>query len=178
MFIAEENNDNQAEGEFNNPFCTPVREVAESSSRNIASANKTTTAYMTEMYMFADSTEEVMLHNQTTGSLSRTSLKKFNTTKESSIWIETSSESLGDEILFMTIQIHHSSTEVSFKSANTLIEILKKHGKEKGKSMEHSTSRGIQFLGDKIVSWMLKKRDCTAMSSAEAENVALSASCA
>ncbi|GKB92452.1 retrovirus-related pol polyprotein from transposon TNT 1-94 [Tanacetum coccineum] len=41
-----------------------------------------------------------------------------------------------------------------------------------------STSGGIQFLGDKLVSWMLKKQDCTAMSSAEAEYVALSASCA
>nr|GEU95734.1 retrovirus-related Pol polyprotein from transposon TNT 1-94 [Tanacetum cinerariifolium] len=41
-----------------------------------------------------------------------------------------------------------------------------------------STSRGIQFLGDKLVSWMLKKQNCTAMSSAEAEYVALSASCA
>ncbi|GJW41674.1 uncharacterized mitochondrial protein-like protein [Tanacetum coccineum] len=40
-----------------------------------------------------------------------------------------------------------------------------------------STSRGIQFLGDKLVSWMSKKQDCTAMSSAEAEYVALSASC-
>ncbi|GJW34450.1 retrovirus-related pol polyprotein from transposon TNT 1-94 [Tanacetum coccineum] len=41
-----------------------------------------------------------------------------------------------------------------------------------------STSRGIQFLGDKLVSWMSKKQDCTAMSLAEAEYVALSASCA
>ncbi|GKB03687.1 hypothetical protein Tco_0831830 [Tanacetum coccineum] len=40
------------------------------------------------------------------------------------------------------------------------------------------TSRGIQFLGDKLVSWMSKKQNCTAMSSAEAEYVALSASCA
>nr|GEZ22671.1 uncharacterized mitochondrial protein AtMg00810-like [Tanacetum cinerariifolium] len=39
-----------------------------------------------------------------------------------------------------------------------------------------STSGGIQFLGDKLVSWMSKKQDCTAMSSAEAEYVALSAS--
>nr|GEV05898.1 retrovirus-related Pol polyprotein from transposon TNT 1-94 [Tanacetum cinerariifolium] len=40
------------------------------------------------------------------------------------------------------------------------------------------TSRGIQFLGDKLVSWMSKKQNCTATSSAEAEYVALSASCA
>nr|GEY04501.1 uncharacterized mitochondrial protein AtMg00810-like [Tanacetum cinerariifolium] len=40
-----------------------------------------------------------------------------------------------------------------------------------------STSGGIQFLGDKLVSWMSKKQDCTAMSSAEVEYVALSASC-
>ncbi|GJT01262.1 retrovirus-related pol polyprotein from transposon TNT 1-94 [Tanacetum coccineum] len=40
------------------------------------------------------------------------------------------------------------------------------------------TSRGIQFLGDKLVSWMSKKHDCTAMSLADAEYVALSASCA
>nr|GEW58401.1 retrovirus-related Pol polyprotein from transposon TNT 1-94 [Tanacetum cinerariifolium] len=41
-----------------------------------------------------------------------------------------------------------------------------------------STSRGIQFLCDKLVRWMSKKQDCTAMSSVEAEYVALSASCA
>nr|GEY73851.1 hypothetical protein [Tanacetum cinerariifolium] len=32
-----------------------------------------------------------------------------------------------------------------------------------------SRSGGIQFLGDKLVSWSSKKQDCTAMSSAEAE---------
>nr|GEY80077.1 hypothetical protein [Tanacetum cinerariifolium] len=36
---AEENNDNQAEHEFTNPFCTPVPEVAESSSHNIGNSN-------------------------------------------------------------------------------------------------------------------------------------------
>ncbi|GJS67161.1 hypothetical protein Tco_0681725 [Tanacetum coccineum] len=41
-----------------------------------------------------------------------------------------------------------------------------------------NTSGGIQFLGDKLVSWMSKKHDCTVMSSAEAGYVALSASCA
>nr|GEX90733.1 hypothetical protein [Tanacetum cinerariifolium] len=39
-----------------------------------------------------------------------------------------------------------------------------------------STSGGIQFLGDKLVSWMSKKQNYTAMSSAEAEYVVLSAS--
>nr|GEZ43363.1 retrovirus-related Pol polyprotein from transposon TNT 1-94 [Tanacetum cinerariifolium] len=41
-----------------------------------------------------------------------------------------------------------------------------------------STSGGIQFLGDKLVSWMSKKQNCTVMSSAEAEYMVLSASCA
>ncbi|GKC56491.1 hypothetical protein Tco_1084089 [Tanacetum coccineum] len=40
-----------------------------------------------------------------------------------------------------------------------------------------NTSGGIQFLGDKLVSWVSKKQNYTAMSSAEAEYVALSASC-
>nr|GEX69307.1 hypothetical protein [Tanacetum cinerariifolium] len=39
-----------------------------------------------------------------------------------------------------------------------------------------STSGGIQFLGDKLLNWMSKNQNCTAMSSAEAEYVALSAS--
>ncbi|GJW89265.1 hypothetical protein Tco_0164605 [Tanacetum coccineum] len=39
------------------------------------------------------------------------------------------------------------------------------------------TSGGIQFLGEKLVSWMLKKQDCSAMSTAQAEDVVLSASC-
>ncbi|GJX47611.1 retrovirus-related pol polyprotein from transposon TNT 1-94 [Tanacetum coccineum] len=34
-----------------------------------------------------------------------------------------------------------------------------------------STSGGIQFLGDKLVSWMSKKQDCTAMSSCAHSNV-------
>nr|GEV14471.1 Gag-Pol polyprotein [Tanacetum cinerariifolium] len=41
-----------------------------------------------------------------------------------------------------------------------------------------STFGGIQFLGEKLVSLMSNKQDCTAMSSEEVEYVALSASCA
>ncbi|GKD54156.1 gag-pol polyprotein, partial [Tanacetum coccineum] len=45
-----------------------------------------------------------------------------------------------------------------------------------GGDTRKSTSGGIQFLGDTLVSWISKKQDCTAMSSAEAEYVVLSAS--
>nr|GEY43116.1 retrovirus-related Pol polyprotein from transposon TNT 1-94 [Tanacetum cinerariifolium] len=38
-----------------------------------------------------------------------------------------------------------------------------------------STSGGAQFLGEKLVSWPSKKQDCTALSTAEAEYVSLSA---
>ncbi|GJS56179.1 uncharacterized mitochondrial protein-like protein [Tanacetum coccineum] len=38
---------------------------------------------------------------------------------------------------------------------------------------QKSTSGGIQFLGDKLVSWMSKKQNCTAMSSTEAKYVAI-----
>nr|GFA64394.1 putative late blight resistance protein homolog R1B-23 [Tanacetum cinerariifolium] len=38
-----------------------------------------------------------------------------------------------------------------------------------------STFGGAQFLGEKLVSWSSKKQDCTALSTAEAEYVSLSA---
>nr|GEX98672.1 hypothetical protein [Tanacetum cinerariifolium] len=41
-----------------------------------------------------------------------------------------------------------------------------------------STSDGAQFLGEKLVSWSLKKQDCTTLSTVEAEYVSLSAFCA
>nr|GEU64316.1 reverse transcriptase domain-containing protein [Tanacetum cinerariifolium] len=41
-----------------------------------------------------------------------------------------------------------------------------------------STSGGAQFLDEKMVSWSLKKRDCTALSTAKVEYVSLSACCA
>ncbi|GKA83730.1 hypothetical protein Tco_0805325 [Tanacetum coccineum] len=41
-----------------------------------------------------------------------------------------------------------------------------------------STSSETQFLGEKLVSWSLKKQDCTSLSTAKAEYVSLSACCA
>nr|GEW93257.1 retrovirus-related Pol polyprotein from transposon TNT 1-94 [Tanacetum cinerariifolium]GEX19126.1 retrovirus-related Pol polyprotein from transposon TNT 1-94 [Tanacetum cinerariifolium] len=41
-----------------------------------------------------------------------------------------------------------------------------------------STFGEAQFLGEKLVSWSLKKQDCTALSTAKAENMSLSVCCA
>ncbi|GJR87908.1 hypothetical protein Tco_0211919, partial [Tanacetum coccineum] len=41
-----------------------------------------------------------------------------------------------------------------------------------------STSGGTQFLGEKLVGWSSKKKDCTTLSTAEVEYVSLSACCA
>ncbi|GJX56192.1 hypothetical protein Tco_0286089 [Tanacetum coccineum] len=41
-----------------------------------------------------------------------------------------------------------------------------------------STSRSVQFLGDKLVSWSSKKQKCASISSTEAEYIALSGCCA
>nr|GEW98387.1 hypothetical protein [Tanacetum cinerariifolium] len=149
---------------------------------------------------------------------------------------------IGEMKLFLRLQIHQSPHGIFINQAKYALEILHKHGMEKGQSIgtpmatkpkldadlsgnpvdqidyhskigslmyltsskpdivqagssfgltafldaDHTgcidnrkgTSRGIQFLGDKLVSWMSKKQDCTAMSSAEAKYVVLSASCA
>ncbi|GJX22472.1 retrovirus-related pol polyprotein from transposon TNT 1-94 [Tanacetum coccineum] len=71
---------------------------------------------------------------------------------------------MGEMKFFLGLQIHQSPRAFSDSDHAGCIDTRK------------STSGGIQFLGDKLVSWMSKKQDYTAMSSAEAKYVALSAS--
>nr|GEU73394.1 retrovirus-related Pol polyprotein from transposon TNT 1-94 [Tanacetum cinerariifolium] len=123
---------------------------------------------------------------------------------------------IGKMKFFLRLQIHQSPSGIFINQVKYTLEILCKHGMDKGQSIgtpmatkpkldadlsgnpdssfeltafldaDHAgcidssktTSRGIQFLGDKLVSWMSKKQNCIAMSSAEAKYVALSASCA
>nr|GEU40959.1 hypothetical protein [Tanacetum cinerariifolium] len=119
---------------------------------------------------------------------------------------------MGEMKFFLGLQIHQSPRGIFINQAKYTLEILHKHGMDKGQSIgtpiamkpkldadlsgnpvdqtdyhanhagyidsHKSTSGGIQFLGDKLVSWMSKKQNCTAMSSAKAEYVALSTSCA
>nr|GEW29305.1 hypothetical protein [Tanacetum cinerariifolium] len=103
-------------------------------------------------------------------------------------WYDELSNLLTSKGFTKGLQIHQSPRGIFINQAKYALEILHKHGMEKGQSIDvdHAgciltlkrTSGGIQFLGDKLVSWMSKKQDCTTMSSVEAEYVALSASCA
>nr|GEZ58322.1 hypothetical protein [Tanacetum cinerariifolium] len=83
---AEENNDNQAEeehlqdNEFTNPFCTPVKEVAESSSHNIVQIRRQL-ATNPEMCMFALT-------------VSTAELKNIKEAMADSAWIEAMQEEL------------------------------------------------------------------------------------
>nr|GFC65190.1 retrovirus-related Pol polyprotein from transposon TNT 1-94 [Tanacetum cinerariifolium] len=70
---------------------------------------------------------------------------------------------MGEMKLFLGLQIHQSPSDADHTRC------IDSH---------KSTSGGIQFLGDKLVSWMSKKQNCTAMSLAEAKYMALSKSCA
>ncbi|GJS14577.1 retrovirus-related pol polyprotein from transposon TNT 1-94 [Tanacetum coccineum] len=63
---------------------------------------------------------------------------------------------MGEMKFFLRLQIHYSPKAFSDADHAGCIDTRK------------STSGGIQFLGDKLVSWMSKKQNCTAMSLAEA----------
>ncbi|GJS67108.1 copia protein [Tanacetum coccineum] len=91
---------------------------------------------------------------------------------------------------FLGLQIHQSPRGIFINQAKYTLEILKKHGLEKGQSIgtpmtmkpkldadmislysQKHFMKGIQSLGDKLVSWMSRNRtDC--MSSAVADYVA------
>nr|GEY92409.1 retrovirus-related Pol polyprotein from transposon TNT 1-94 [Tanacetum cinerariifolium] len=67
---------------------------------------------------------------------------------------------MGEMKFFLGLQIHQSPSVIFINPAKCI-------------DSRKSASGGIQFLGDKLVSWMSKNQNCTAMSSAEAEYVAL-----
>nr|GEY01894.1 retrovirus-related Pol polyprotein from transposon TNT 1-94 [Tanacetum cinerariifolium] len=78
--------------------------------------------------------------------------------KEGSIWIKASTKGLKDSGFELTgfSDADYAGCKDTFKS----------------------NSGGAQFLGEKLVRWSPKKQDCTALSTAEAEYVSLSACCA
>nr|GEV86060.1 hypothetical protein [Tanacetum cinerariifolium] len=260
---AEENNDNQAEDEFTNPLCTTIREVIESSSHNIVArleavwifvayvAHKSFPIYQMDVktaFLNGPLKEEVYVA-QPDGFVDPDHPEKVYRLRKAlyvlkqalRAWYDELSNFLISKGFTKGLQIYQTPHGIFINQAKYALEILQKHGMEKGQSIDivqpecycaryqsrptekhlkevirifrylrgtidmglwypkdsrfeltafsdadhagcidtrKSTSGGIQFLGDKLVSWMSKKQDCTAMSSAEAEYVALYASCA
>ncbi|GJR89765.1 retrovirus-related pol polyprotein from transposon TNT 1-94 [Tanacetum coccineum] len=87
------------------------------------------------------------------------------------------------------LQIHQSPRYIFINQSHYALDILKSMEWKNVIALVHqwlhhlscldtckSTFGGIQFLGDKLVSWSFKKHDFTTMSTAEAEYVALSTS--
>nr|GEX36756.1 hypothetical protein [Tanacetum cinerariifolium] len=242
---AEENNDNQTEAEFTNPFYTPVQEVAKSSSHNIASANLKTTATDPEMCMFALTVSIVEPKNIKEAMADSAWIKAMQEDEEQAVirnkaQLVANGYALEEGIDFedsfaliacleavrifvayvahKSFPIYQMDVKMAFLNGPMKEEVyvaqpdeffnpdhpekvyrLRKalYGLKQAPrawiisfeltafldayharclDMRKSTSGGIQFLGDKLVSWMSKKHDCTAMSSAEAEYVPLSVS--
>nr|GEU95002.1 Gag-Pol polyprotein [Tanacetum cinerariifolium] len=190
----EENNDNQAkeehlqDDEFTNPFYHPLEQVRGNPSKpvqtrrqlvidpkmcmfaltvstaepkNIKEAMADSAwieAMQEELHQFDRLQEEVYVA-QPDGFIDPDHLEKVY--RQCSLWIETSSKGLWHP-----------------KGSSFGLTAFSDADHEGCIDTRKITSGGIQFLGDKLVSWMSKKQDCTAMSSAEAEYVTLSASCA
>ncbi|GKB90614.1 hypothetical protein Tco_0962886, partial [Tanacetum coccineum] len=194
--------------EFFNPLRTPVQEVAESSSRNVDNSNMNTfyqlqtrkqLAIDSEMCMFAltlstaklTNTKEAMADHAWIEAMQE-ELHQFDRLE---VW------ELGDQpfrkiVIKLKWKALYGLKQAPRAWYDELSNFLMSKGFTKGLQIHQSprafsdadhagcldthkiTSGGIQFLGEKLVSWMSKKQDCTAMSIVEAEYMALSVSCA
>nr|GEZ27650.1 retrovirus-related Pol polyprotein from transposon TNT 1-94 [Tanacetum cinerariifolium] len=153
---AEENNNDQAEdgeqlqdNEFTNPLCAPMQEVVETSSHNIEQVHGNPSRPVQTRRQLA--TDPVMCMYALT--VSATEHKSIKEAMADSAWIEAMQEELRQ---FNKLQ--DSSFELTAFLDVDLAGCI---------DSRKSTSGGIQILGDKLVSWMSKKQNCTPMSSAE-----------
>nr|GFA24942.1 retrovirus-related Pol polyprotein from transposon TNT 1-94 [Tanacetum cinerariifolium] len=202
---AEENNNNQAgeehlqDDEFTNHFCTPVQEVNEYSSHNIAEPKNIKEAMANSAWIEAMQEElhqfyrlqmdvktaflngplnEEVYVAQPDGFVDPDHPEKVYRLRKALYGLKQAPRAWYDELSkFLTSK--GLTKGLWYPKGSSLVLTAFSDADHAGCiDTRKSTSGGIQFLGDKSVSWMLKKQDCTAMSSVEAEYVALSASCA
>nr|GEU84210.1 ribonuclease H-like domain-containing protein [Tanacetum cinerariifolium] len=224
---AKENNDNQADeehlqdDEFINPFCTPVQEVAESSSHNIVAhlqvvcifvayaAHKSFPIYQMDMKMtfLNGPLKEDVYVAQPKGFVDPDHPKKVYRLRKALYRLKQAPWVWCDELLkFLTskgftkgLQIHQSPCGIFINQAKYALEILHKHGMEKGQSIGtpiamkpkldaylsgnpvdqtdyHSKIGLLMYLTSSRPD--IVQADCTAMSSTEAEYMPLSSTIA
>nr|GEV07923.1 retrovirus-related Pol polyprotein from transposon TNT 1-94 [Tanacetum cinerariifolium] len=184
---AEENNDNQAEDEFTNPFCTPEEAIDFEESFTLVAclkavwifvayvAHKSFLIYQMDVkttFLNGPLKEEVYVA-QPDGFVDPDHPEKVYRLRKALYGLKQALRAWTSNPLIHARYLYRSGEDSGFELTAFL-------------DVDHagcidtrkSSSGGIQFLGDKLVNWMSKKQDCTAMSSAEAEYVALSASCA
>nr|GEZ42334.1 Gag-Pol polyprotein [Tanacetum cinerariifolium] len=171
---AEENNNDQAEEEhladdkFTNPFCAPAQEVAESFSHNIDGRVNDISKWSTNGGGLCCTTRRVVdPDHPEKAKYDLEILHKHGMNKGQKIGTPMATKPKLD-------------ADLSGNSGSLfgLTAFLDAAGHAGCIDSRKSTSGGIQFLGDKLVSWMSKKQNCTTMSSVKDEYVALSASCA
>nr|GEW35117.1 putative late blight resistance protein homolog R1B-23 [Tanacetum cinerariifolium] len=180
---AEENKNDQAEAEeilqddeFTNPLCAPPQDVAESSSHNIEAMADSAwiEAMQKELHQF-DRLQMDVKSAFLNGPLKE---KVYVTQPDGFV------DPDNPEKVYRLRKALYRLKQAPRAWYDELSKLLRSKGFTKDADharcidSHKSTSGGIQFLGDKLVSWISKKHNCTAMSSAEAEYVALSASCA
>nr|GEV24899.1 uncharacterized mitochondrial protein AtMg00810-like [Tanacetum cinerariifolium] len=183
---AEENNNNQAkegehlqDDEFTNPFCAQTQEEAKSSSYNIEQVHGNPSRPVQTRRQLATDPEMCMY----TLTVSTTEPKNIKEAMADSAWIEAMQEELHQfDKLQKRLPSQESSLwiEASSKGVGSSFELTAFLDVDHVGCIDSrkSTSGGIQFLGDKLLSWMSKNQNCTAISLAEAKYVSLSARCA
>ncbi|GJW97602.1 retrovirus-related pol polyprotein from transposon TNT 1-94 [Tanacetum coccineum] len=137
---AEETNDNQAEDahfepyEFVNPFCTPIQELAESSSRNLLAYG----------FVDPDHPEKVYRLRKALYRLKQAPRAWYDET----IRLLDSKGTINMAIWYPKDSGFELTDFLDADHAGCL-------------DTRKSTCGGIHLLGDKLVSWMSKKQDCT-----------------
>nr|GEX54547.1 hypothetical protein [Tanacetum cinerariifolium] len=189
----ETNNDQSKEGEHipddecTNPFCAPTQEFVESSSHNIGNSNVLTfnQPQVSEYRWTKDHPLEQVRGNPSRLVQTR---RQLATDPEMCMYALTEEVYVTQPDGFVNpdhpekVYRLRKALYVLKQAPRAWYDELSKFLTSKGftKDADHdgcidsrkSTYGGIQFLGDKLVSWMSKKQNYTAMSSAKAEYVA------
>nr|GEU84847.1 retrotransposon protein, putative, unclassified [Tanacetum cinerariifolium] len=205
FFIVEE--DHLPDDEFTNPFCVPAQEVVESSSHNIGNSNVPTFNQPQAKVVMEKKDEDQTVIRNKARPVAKGYAQEEGIDFEESFASVARLEAVQNFVAYdahKPFPIYQMDVNLAFLNGPLKEEVyvaqpdgfVEPDHPEKVYRLSKAlyglkqaprawydelskflTSKGFT-KGDKLVSWMSKKQDCTAMSSAEAKYVALSASCA